>query len=123
MSWGASNNQPGAWLCTESGHRVELRPNRVYLFGRDESCDLRIDDPSCSRRQARLSVSGDLRSLSLEDLKSKNGTFHNGKPLKKPVQLKSGDKIQVGATEYVVLISSGEIEVHHETRTTLLDNE
>ena len=102
---------------------MELRPNRVYLFGRDESCDLRIDDPSCSRQQARLSVAGDVRSICLEDLGSKNGTFRNGKQVRKPVQLRSGDKIQVGATEYVVLISDGAIEVQLETRTTLLDSE
>jgi len=50
------------------------------LIGRDsESCDLVVDDPSVSRRHARISRKNG--NFFLEDLSSTNGTFHNNNKL------------------------------------------
>jgi RND superfamily putative drug exporter len=53
-------------------------------------------DPELSREHARISV-GD-GTLLIEDLGSSNGTFVNGRRIKAPTELHSGDQIKVGAT-------------------------
>jgi len=124
VSWeNRGSKEPHAWLATATGQRTELRPNRAYVFGRDAGCDIVLDDSGCSRRHARLSVAGDVRHISLEDLKSKNGTFVNGRPIRQRIDLASGDRIQLGSAEYVVWIIDGVVEVHLDTRTTLLDRD
>jgi hypothetical protein len=47
----------------------------AIVLGRDPDCDVRIHDPSISRRHARLHL-GD--QLAVEDLRSRNGTFVAG---------------------------------------------
>lgn len=56
-----------------------LDPNERYLIGRDESCSLHIDDPSVSRRHARL-VHAE-KTWQLSDLASKNGTRIRGRSI------------------------------------------
>jgi len=103
-----------------TGTRLELAPNRVYVLGRDADCDVQIEDSGCSRRHARIVVSGDARTLSLEDLKSKNGTVVNGQRVRGRVQLKTADRIQVGSVTFVVEIRDDRIDVPFDTRTTIL---
>src|SRR5450432_1386572 len=57
-----------------SSHVVPLSGELV--LGRDAKCDVRIDDPSISRRHARVLV-GD--TILVEDLESSNGTMVRGK--------------------------------------------
>ncbi|AUX26393.1 sigma-54 dependent transcriptional regulator [Sorangium cellulosum] len=51
---------------------VPLPPRGSVVLGRDEGCDVRVDDRSVSRRHAVLHVGPPLR---IEDLGSANGTF------------------------------------------------
>jgi pSer/pThr/pTyr-binding forkhead associated (FHA) protein len=46
----------------------------TVVIGRSEDCDIRLADPSASRRHATLFVRGD-RDLELVDSSSRNGTF------------------------------------------------
>lgn len=56
--------------------RRVVKDAEVCLIGRDEACDLAVEDPRVSRRHARLTpVAGGWR---LEDLGSKNGTLVDG---------------------------------------------
>lgn len=55
-----------------------LEQDGRYEVGRDEGCDLVIDDERVSRRHARLVGSAD--AWSIEDLGSKNGTSVDGRP-------------------------------------------
>ncbi|MFQ5493824.1 MAG: SpoIIE family protein phosphatase, partial [Phycisphaerae bacterium] len=64
------------------------------VIGRDEQCEIPIDDPSASRRHACFSLTP--RGYLVEDLGSKNGTLVNELPCTSKV-LKEGDRIQVGA--------------------------
>jgi DNA-binding winged helix-turn-helix (wHTH) protein len=68
-------------------------------LGRDEASVAWIDAYSVSRQHARIRISG--KSATLEDLESKNGTFLNGDPVKKPVRLADGDRIRLGTVELV----------------------
>lgn len=77
-----------------------FRINRVEtVIGRSSSCDVWLDDSSVSRRHAKLTMTG--TDVVLVDLESKNGTRCNGEQVMRPVKLKDGDKIQIGATTVV----------------------
>ena len=92
------------WLTIRSGHdrgRSVPVPDARIVLGRDESCDLVVDDARVSRRHVELEPRADGR-LALRDLGSSNGTFVNGKRVDSAL-LEGGEQIQVGGT---VLASS-----------------
>jgi DNA-binding winged helix-turn-helix (wHTH) protein len=64
------------------------------VLGRDESSVAWIDVHSVSRHHARIVIRGE--KAVLEDLGSKNGTFHRGKKVLKPVAVGDGDEIRIG---------------------------
>lgn len=66
---------------------------QTTLIGRNESCDLTVDDSQVSRRHCQISWDGVY--CTLEDLGSTNGTFINGQPLTAAYALRPGDKVQV----------------------------
>jgi pSer/pThr/pTyr-binding forkhead associated (FHA) protein len=68
----------------------------MVIIGRDDSCDIILDDPAVSMRHVRVAKQGD--SYSAEDLGSSNGTFFNDEPIVKPVPVKPGDRIKIGQT-------------------------
>lgn len=118
MDWKGSPKPPARlFLRDDGGLKVELSPNRVYVFGRGVKCDFPVDDISASRKHAKMSVAGDVKIVHLEDLGSKNGTFVNDLPLNARKQLRSGDRIRIGKVEYVVEILEAEIELDLDTRT------
>jgi DNA-binding winged helix-turn-helix (wHTH) protein len=71
---------------------IELSPGETF-FGRDRSV-VWIDDPSVSRRHARISVDGELATI--RDLGSKNGTLVNGDAVAGDRPLADGDEIRIG---------------------------
>jgi len=66
------------------------------LVGREEYCDIRLPYDGVSRKHMKLLTVMD--DTFLEDMASKNGTFVNGKLLKKAA-LNDGDIIQIGQVE------------------------
>ncbi|MGO8994214.1 MAG: diguanylate cyclase [Polyangiaceae bacterium] len=74
--------------------RVFLLPREETIVGRANGVTLQIDDPSISRRHARV-VHTEEGQYFLEDLASKNGTFVNGHAVGR-VPLTSGDRLQLG---------------------------
>ena len=83
-------------VITLSDGRVLRRPLGVkpVVLGRDAGCDIPIDDPSTSRRHARISPSD--AGYVVEDLGSKNGTLVNDVTCK-PTPLRSGDRVLMGS--------------------------
>ncbi len=73
--------------------RKPLSASPVVL-GRDASCDIPIDDPSASRRHARISPGKN--GYVVEDLGSKNGTLVNDATCKN-TPLRSGDRVLMGS--------------------------
>lgn len=73
------------------------------VLGRDHDATVCIEDPSVSRRHARILISGD--SAHLEDLDSKNGTFVGGVRVEKARSLSDGDEIRLGGVSLVIRAS------------------
>jgi hypothetical protein len=103
---GAGRGQPGP----RGNPRLEVvaamghQPGKAFpvdggiTLGRAPSADIRIDDQFASSNHARVFPRG--RYVYIEDMGSTNGTFLNGRQLKRPEQLSISDSIRIGDTEY-----------------------
>ena len=86
-------------------YRLVLETREVQLLegenivGRDPDAALWIDHPSVSRRHARIVIAGGRATI--EDLKSKNGTFVLGKRIESRVTLADGDEVRIGPEAFV----------------------
>lgn len=85
-SWILRGEVRGRWV------RYVLSPG-VHRLGRGLDNDLVLEDSAVSRRHALLTVNE--AEITVEDLDSRNGTFVNGKRVKK-AQLKLGDVASFG---------------------------
>jgi DNA-binding winged helix-turn-helix (wHTH) protein len=86
----------GAGLCwlIKDGTRVPLE-NGETILGRDVEDGVRIESPTVSRRHARILITAD--GATIEDLKSKNGTFVGDEPVRAKAALRDRDEIRVGS--------------------------
>ncbi len=64
------------------------------ILGRDPGADIVVDDPSVSRRHARI-TRDDRAHHFIEDLGSTNGTFISGRRIRR-ASLSTGDRLQLG---------------------------
>lgn len=76
------------------GHRRFVLSPGINTIGRDVASTICINDASVSRNHARIIVTGD--QVTLEDLKSKNGTQIMGATIKVPSALRDGDEVEFG---------------------------
>jgi len=67
-------------------------------MGRADSADILVEDPFASSVHARIFARNGF--MYVEDMGSTNGTYLNGRQLRKPEQLKPADKIRIGDSEY-----------------------
>lgn len=74
------------------GRRYPLE-NSQYVMGRHPDCDIVLESGSVSRQHAKISKSGS--NFVLEDLKSRNGTFVNGRLINESTKLLEGDSIRI----------------------------
>jgi pSer/pThr/pTyr-binding forkhead associated (FHA) protein len=90
-------------LAYEDGTEVKLFPidNGWMRIGRSVAADVRLDDPSVSRRHA-LIVSEPDASLRILDDRSLNGIFVNGE-LVEWGKLVDGDQLTIGRYQLFVL--------------------
>lgn len=70
----------------------------VVTVGRSKECDLMLEDTEASRKHCQVRKWAG--KFLLEDLKSKNGTFVNGKKVASHT-LSDGDRIAVGDSSFV----------------------
>jgi len=82
-----------------AGRSITLK-NGKLLIGRAEECGIRPLGEEVSRRHCAVVVEGD--RLTVEDLKSRNGTFVNGVQISAKVTVADGDMIRVGPLELKV---------------------
>ena len=89
-------------VLTLEGRRVRLR-NGANQVGRDETCEVFLDDVSVSRKHAELHVDG--TAVTVEDQYSKNGTQVNGKRIKERTPVANGDTITFGNVITTIVIA------------------
>lgn len=82
---------------TAQGTRYEL-DKPLIILGRHPECDVILDAGAVSRQHARIVRRGD--ELLLEDLKSRNGTFLNGRPIAGSTGLSDGDMLRICDLEF-----------------------
>ncbi|MCB9507635.1 MAG: FHA domain-containing protein [Myxococcales bacterium] len=85
---------------TEGGtqHEFVLEAGRsAFTIGRNPMCDLRINNPSISRKHAEIRVDAG-GAYSIFDLNSSNGTYVNGRR-EQQADLKDGDELLIGEFE------------------------
>lgn len=75
------------------------------IVGRERDAAIRIDDPSISRRHARIIVSAE--GVAVEDLRSKNGTSMHGRRIHAVDRLTDGDMIVFGTVAAVLRAVGG----------------
>jgi hypothetical protein len=100
----AQATEPGAYLAylgSESKPAVFRLPEGWTRIGRSTTADLRLDDPTVSRRHALVvrTEDGDLRAL---DDRSLNGLFVNGKRVEW-TPLSDGDELEIGRYRLYVI--------------------
>ncbi len=95
---------PERWLM--AGRRRLLLVAGLNIVGRDASAQVRLDDAVVSRRHAQIAVSD--AGTQLEDLGSKNGTFHDGERLvSEAVTLRDGSRLAFGTVQVIYRESGG----------------
>lgn len=85
---------PQPVLLVRCGGRELMLAEGSHLFGRRADCAIVIDQPSVSRVHARLVVSG--TAMTIEDLRSKNGTFVEGQRIQAAVDLLPRCTVRIG---------------------------
>jgi predicted component of type VI protein secretion system len=80
------------------------RIDTELVIGRDQDCDVVINDRQVSRYHVRLERSAE--NILIEDLGSKNGTFLNGKRIEEPFHLHDGDLIQIALVQHFLFLLS-----------------
>lgn len=83
-----------------NNERIKNQPleKDEYTIGRQDGCDIRIDNLGISRNHARIVRDGS--GFVVEDLQSSNGTFVNGVQVQKH-NLNEGDEIAIG--KYLII--------------------
>jgi DNA-binding winged helix-turn-helix (wHTH) protein len=90
----SSDSRPWSCWILRAGKRTALDPGETVI-GRDPGAGLFLDDPSVSRRHARIVVKE--KTATLEDLGSKNGTRLGDRRVETPMPLDDGARIRIGS--------------------------
>jgi len=86
-------------ILDRSGNRTYTgRP--PFELGRDRGADVTIHDPEVSRRHLRFESHEGV--VYVEDLKTTNGSFLNGRRVTEAIEVREGDELDVGTTRVVV---------------------
>lgn len=105
----------GRWLLKvingpNNGAEFSMAADTSYVLGTDpNSCDIVFHDTSVSRQHARITITPE-DTLTIEDLKSRNGTLVDGEPLKDKQPLAVNTLVVLGTTSFVVFDREGEMQ-------------
>ncbi len=97
---------PWGWIEYRSGNfqgqRLALK-RIVATLGRDESCDIWLDDDMASRHHAELAW--DQGRVCLTDCDSLNGVLLNGQRIHGTVLLNTDDQFEIGAQRFAFILA------------------
>ena len=101
-----STEIPWGWLEYSSGNfygqRLALK-RAIITIGRDEQCDIWLDDDMASRYHAELAW--DNGNIYLTDCESLNGVLLNKHPVRGTASVKSNDLLQIGSHHFVFVLA------------------
>ncbi len=106
--------ETGRWLLKvvggpNQGAEFIMQPSSTYVIGTDpNSCDIVFHDTSVSRQHAKVTINED-DTIVLEDLKSRNGTFVDGKPLTGKETIQTNALVMIGTSSFVIYDREGEM--------------
>lgn len=107
--------ETGRWLLKviggpNNGAEVSMQPNSSYIIGTDpNTCDIVFHDTSVSRQHAKISISDD-ETITIEDLKSRNGTLIDGQKIEERQTLNTNTIVTMGTTNFVVYDREGNMQ-------------
>lgn len=105
----------GRWLLKvisgpNTGAEFSMQTGNSYVIGTDpNSCDVVFYDTSVSRQHAKITVDKD-DALTIEDLKSRNGTRIEGELISTKQPLANNAVVSTGTTSFVVYDREGEMQ-------------
>ena len=82
----------------QAGTRLVLPASDDWVIGRSPYCDLVLDDPTVSRRHARVTASGTAGRPMVGDLGSRNGTVVAGNAVTAPARVPVRATVRLGAS-------------------------
>lgn len=103
----------GFWL-TLADRELQL-PVGTTVLGRDRNASVRLREKGVSRHHARITVQDGVATI--EDLRSKNGTYVRGERIATPRRLADGDEIRLGSLLLVVRITPSTASTETQGRT------
>jgi diguanylate cyclase (GGDEF)-like protein len=99
-SVGAARTKPVLTVLTGGASGKQFKVSKgTAVIGRAPTVELRVEDDGISRAHARIRA--ETGRAWVEDMGSRNGTFVNGAKVTVPVELRDGDKIQVGRSTVI----------------------
>ena len=72
----------------------------TFLIGRAATASVILEDLQASRSHASIVVA--VTGVTVEDLKTVNGTWLNGLAVKTPVGVKNGDVVRFGGSDFTI---------------------
>ena len=97
---GAARTKPVLTVLTGGASGLQFKVNKgIAVIGRSPNVEVRVEDDGISRMHARIRA--ETNRAWVEDMESRNGTFLNGTKITSPVELRDGDKIQVGRSTII----------------------
>lgn len=106
------------WLVASASVAGNL-PFRIndgeFVIGRSKQGQIVISDPTVSRQHARLVRNR--HEVTLEDLKSSNGTFVNGRRIER-CELQMSDLVRLGGVNCAISSSPLKFQLHGEEEST-----
>lgn len=90
------------WRLVHEGGGIVNIKKEILIAGRSQQADILLDSKKCSRTHALIRLEGN--SLTLIDLKSKNGTFVNNTQLDPNIDqhLREGDEVRFGDQKFIL---------------------
>jgi len=76
---------------------------RIWVIGRDRKAAIPIPDRRLSRRHAALKYT-EGQGFHLIDLRSTNGSFVNGEPVRRAICLRDGDQVRLGSLSFTFFV-------------------
>lgn len=107
--------EAGRWLLKvvggpNSGAEFSMQSGHSYVLGSDpNTADIILYDNTVSRQHARITVNPD-DTLTIEDLKSRNGTRLDGELITEKQRLSPSTFVSVGTTSFVIYDREGEMQ-------------